>query len=332
MANQKAEFANLICRFGDKAVMLDYFNEIVGPAFFGKSRAFTRRHGKAFYFFHNVQLLTLDDEDGTPSRVLAGRIVRKTTLESQQVFVAGHLRATRQSLETAPSSFFLLVLQSHRLVFVREMHGAPNPDQFALLLEHNARMMWQKLVRFDDYWLNSNLSGPLTLKERERVVPKPSVDVVPFASDDSIDEQVHRFSLLRELDIVFRGTNHELNNSEFFGQWHDTFEELDASEASLKFKSPEGLQKDRAKEEVKLASTGGTQRIRLRGLDLQGHKLAVDDSDFTLVRELDKKLGRQVPAAARKLYRGFLKVVREGFISAGATDAATMKKVEGIDS
>jgi len=51
--------ANLICRFGEKKVLLDMLNEIVLPAFLDSM--LRRRYEDTSYLFYDVKLVLLDD-------------------------------------------------------------------------------------------------------------------------------------------------------------------------------------------------------------------------------------------------------------------------------
>ncbi len=312
--------------------MLDYFDDIVRRAFEGRSDKYFRTHGAATFFFHNVRVLRFDDDEIGSVPVITGRIVKDTTLHRDQVYVNGGLKATSLSIATAPSSFFLLILHNHRLVFVREMAGAPNLQQFALLLQENVRAVWNEFIRSDRDW-NSllRIEGKPTLKKIKTEIPRPSVEVVPLASDEEIDAQIGKFSILREISISFRGTNHEIDNSQFFSKWHSMFEDLDAEEANIKFKSADGLDKNKAKVETKDASRSGTQRVRLQGVDHQGGSLKIDEEDFRLSRPLSGKLGKKVPSAAKKLFEKFKQAAADGYIKVKSISPAVKDKIDEIE-
>ena len=126
------EFANYTLTFGSEKVLLDLFAEIVEPSF--EDQKYVRRTGSASWFFLNTQLVTLRDDVDPPIIGLAGRIVKKTTLRRTQIITAdSRLLEDQQELDTAPSSIFLLLLNNHRLLFCREMRGAPDIDIFARL-------------------------------------------------------------------------------------------------------------------------------------------------------------------------------------------------------
>src|SRR5258708_9070500 len=79
-----ATFANLVCRFGEKFVLLDLADEIVVPAF--TDAALKREYASARYFFLNVQMAEVryEDED---LLVIYGRLVKDTAVLRRQVYV-----------------------------------------------------------------------------------------------------------------------------------------------------------------------------------------------------------------------------------------------------
>src|SRR5476651_65737 len=121
--SQKLNLANFTCTFGDKFLLLDMFEQIVLPAFQG---GHNRTHGNACYFLLDVKLIKYGDEE----LVIAGRLIKDTTVERDQFIDGGSLVKDRQVLKSAPSSFFALILSNHKLLYVRENSGAPPISAF----------------------------------------------------------------------------------------------------------------------------------------------------------------------------------------------------------
>jgi hypothetical protein len=107
---QTASFANLVCRFGDKFLLLDFADEIVVPAF--TDATVKREYASTSYFFLKVRMAEVryGDDD---LLVIYGRLVKDTVLMREQVYVpdAG-LVPSRDSMPSALSSFFTLILFS----------------------------------------------------------------------------------------------------------------------------------------------------------------------------------------------------------------------------
>jgi len=89
------EMGNLICRFGDKKVLLDLAEEVVLPAFIDNS--LVRSYDKTSYFFYDVSPVVLLNNQHEQVIGIAGRFIKDTTLEREQIFengkglIKGHL-------------------------------------------------------------------------------------------------------------------------------------------------------------------------------------------------------------------------------------------------
>jgi hypothetical protein len=87
MAQSTATFANFICRFGDKHVLMDYLLEIVTRAF--TKDTYVRTYGKTTHFlFYQVEIVTLDKDSVPAVKALAGRFIKDTELTRHQIFDA----------------------------------------------------------------------------------------------------------------------------------------------------------------------------------------------------------------------------------------------------
>lgn len=307
MRKQYVEFANFICRFGEAAVLLDQ-RELVASAFLASPIKYGRQHGDTRYFFHRAAYIEFDDPALGKVPAVAGRIVKDTILRSEQLFRGGRLHPTMAAIPSAPSSFFVLILHSHRLLYVREMANSPTLEQFGLTVQTIIRSRWSEFIRDDEKW--SSRDGEFgTIKLREQTLPRPNITIVPFASSSDIVEQLSRFDVLKEVGITFSGTNHEIDNDEFFKKWQAVAGGLGSDQSKMRFSSNGGLRQDQARVDVTDAKASGNQRVTLKGNDAQGNKLVVTDEDFQLKAALPVKIKKQVPSVARKLYDSFLGIL-----------------------
>jgi hypothetical protein len=125
---QYLEIANFILRFGDRLKMIDLFTEIVLPAFVGGAE---RTYKDTRYMFLDVNLVKLEHK-GRKYPAVAGRFVKDTKLKRAQLFDYDKkgLVKSEVTLDTAPSSVFALILEGHRLLYVREQSDSPGLDAF----------------------------------------------------------------------------------------------------------------------------------------------------------------------------------------------------------
>lgn len=85
---------------------------------------------KSEFFFIDTECVILDEEATPPVLGIKGRIIKNTLLTREQVFDGADLVEDHDELETAPSSFFLLILNTHRLILCKEVSGAPTIQNF----------------------------------------------------------------------------------------------------------------------------------------------------------------------------------------------------------
>jgi hypothetical protein len=79
------EVSNFTLKFGDKN-LLDLVEEVVIPAFM---HGHTRKYGKITYFFHEVSILELSDDNEEPLACIAGRFIKDTVLTQGKRILKG---------------------------------------------------------------------------------------------------------------------------------------------------------------------------------------------------------------------------------------------------
>src|SRR5687767_8238987 len=130
MSVTRVSFANLICTFGNKG-LLEYAESSVIPAF--TDPTLNRRYGThTSYFFHDVSLLRIE-QPGEPVPLLCvyGKFVHNTMLRRTQVYrPAQGLAPDVAEMESAPSAFFVLILNNHKLAYAHETPFAPSIKRF----------------------------------------------------------------------------------------------------------------------------------------------------------------------------------------------------------
>jgi hypothetical protein len=209
------EIANFICRFGDTKVMADLFDEVILPAY--ESEARRQRRGTSFFF------LDVDDVLLNPShansRAIVGRFVKETELHREQIFdpSLGQLVTDEKSLATAPSSIFVLLHDTHRLLYLREQSDSPTIAQFASTSRAFIRRMHLNYI--NGQFGELKIVAPGIRKTKKTLlteIPVPDVDVVPIFSSESLATFVNRYKALQVMRISIAETNNEIDNADFF--------------------------------------------------------------------------------------------------------------------
>jgi hypothetical protein len=268
MRNKKIEFANFVCRSGDK-VLLDLYDSIIEPAFFGKN--LIRKYGNSSYILEDVRLDNLGSET-SPVPIITGRIVKDSILKIEQRRVGGELKEVDEIHPTSPSSIFCLYLHNHRLIYVREHIGSPNLDAFQATLEFFIRKLHslqikQLLAEMRKITPKSNW------KERSSIMknnfPIPTLDILPLGDPRGMNEAINSLDSISKVSLLVVRTNDELNTNPFFDAIRNEKEKMgNPDKAKIEFSSKDGILN---KQETILLAQNAIDDQSVR-ITIQGHQ------------------------------------------------------------
>lgn len=315
MARQSyLEIANFICKFGEKKVFADLFDEVIVPAY--QSNLHRKRRETSFFFLDvdDVELVAKDPN----SRAIVGRLVKETELHRVQVFDAssGKLVPDERSLPTAPSSIFALLHNSHRLLYVREQSDSPSIAQFSGTSRVFIRRMHLNYIN-DEHATSKQQPGDrrITKKSLLTDIPIPDIEVVPIFSTESLATFVNRYKELQVMRIAIAETNNEVDNTEFFRQLRESKKETNSHKSVVEHRNPKGLKKSAVIDQLKPAAQGNAL-IKLRGVDGSGDKLIGNNENFNVRVPIAKTAANPI-AVAKSLFAEFNKLVRKGVVTLG---------------
>lgn len=310
------EIGNLICRFGEKYVLLDLAEEVVLPAFLSKKQV--RTYGSTRYFFHDVKPVLLDNSENKVIGII-GRFIKDTTLVREQIFLDKQgIVKDSESIQSSPSSIFLLILNNHRLIYVKETKNAPPKDAFIKTLLSFLRKSHQNFInnKFDEYKVNHDKNKGLdrvTKKNLREEYPDPSLLLIPLTSKESIKDFVCNYKLLKTIEIALSDRNDENDNDPFFDLMQKRKDDIGSTKSVLKHSNREGLNKEVAITEIAEATAQGNQTVKLVGEDKSGDTLTGNNENFQLRKSLDN-LGGSLQEMATTLYATFKSLVKDGCI------------------
>ena len=260
---------------------MDLAQEIIYPAFFDESNQ--RRHGPTAFFFREVGLADINIEGRNSSQLtIYGRFIKDTILSRAQVYsdTLG-LIADPAVLPSAPSAFFALDFDNHKLMYVAETPGAPSMRQFALTLESFASKRRRVYIR--ELKAESKKAGnPQSIGELGIEYPEPSVEVTPLSGDTDIDTFIERFEKITRVGFQLKNTNAELNRAEDFRLIRGMKDAVLSDRTTLTHENRAGLRKDAVAAEVKAAAAGGNQSVKLTGTAPDGTELTGSNEDLKL--------------------------------------------------
>jgi len=322
--SRNLNFANFICHFGDKHEMLDLASEIVIPAFSSK---FRRKYSDTEYLFLDVQLLNLASEEVTVT-ALAGRFVKDTQLQREQVLKDGALVRDQRTLESAPSALFVLILNNHKLVYLPETKGAPSLEAFRATAQRflsNAHKNFVTTLHQSAEQRNEKITRKALLEQ----YPVPFIELIPLSSESSLEEFVKQFDLLREIHVRLIDPNGELDNNELFDDMQQSKDTLGAKSTEIIHKNSKGMSKDGAIDHLKAAAQRGNTEITLVGVDPNGDKLRGNNERFKLGVQI-KEIPGTIKGAANKLFEIFNGVVNDGILKVGKPQIDPTPKISKL--
>lgn len=272
----EVEVANFICRFG-KPVLLDLLDEVVLPAFFSDDR---RTYMETEYFFMDQSFRYLVKND-VSSLALCCRLVKNTIIRRHQVYRKEKgIVPDPKSLESAPSAIAVLLLQSHRLLYVREVPSAPSMTVFGSTF---AKFMKSQVMSYRQALYEERKKAGKKPKKKHinEEVQVPDVSVVPVVNNESLKDFVARFDVLNSLKIEVAPTNNELDNEDFFKSLRIRKSEVGSTRTVVQHANAKGLDKQGCLKQVQAAKQGNLL-IEMRGKDDSGDELKGDNEAFSV--------------------------------------------------
>lgn len=336
-SGHSVHFANFICHVGD-AELADVLSQIVIPAFETKK---TRAFRDVRYFLHQVVVRNLTLPEGKEAPAIVGRLIKDMVVRSEQQFdpATGQLLKAKQQMHTSPSSLFVLLLDSHKLIYCHETANAPGLDAFKSTLRAFLSQAREDLIRkfYHDARPNVGSDGTLdtallykcspetmsegetseslktpTLKLLRELIPEPSLEVVPLSNDESLREFIERFKVLDYATVRLLRRNSEIDNDEFFEQVRNKGDDAGANVSTITYKNKNGLIKDHVISQLESALTGNAE-VQLSGKDDADIRIRGTNEEFKAVAKLTD-IPTSITLAAHALVGVFNAYVRKGLV------------------
>ncbi|MCC3668625.1 hypothetical protein [Terrisporobacter mayombei] len=250
--------ANFNCTFGDEHYpMLDYFEEIVLPAFINK---YKKETSKNTFFFHNVKLV----EYSKGQFALTGIIVKQTILEVKSLIDEETQSIIKKDdkIPSDPFSYFILFLDTHRMVLVKNQSGSPTLKNFESLSKYTLREASIEFAQDGD------------------IIPI-SLNIGSLPSSSKVDEALAKILEIQEITLKIYPLNGDIDN--VYGSVRTELERMGAAEGFTTFKRPQNRQEvSRALKESK-----GIFRTKIRGKGLKGEKITIDNDEVASVTPIE---------------------------------------------
>ena len=334
---KKLEFSNFTCKFGEHLKLLDLFREVVYPSF--KESSLIRSLRGTDYFFIDTQLLQVRNyTNNAEDLVLAGRLVKNTKLKREQIFRQGKgIIEDIDELESAPTSLFVLTLNNHRLLYMKEVAGAPDVKTFQatcqkFLRERHRFFIADKLKYNELKHKESPNVKKITKKKLVQKFPYPELRITTLTDPTSLRNFVNQFNKIEELTIKLLPTNNEdIDNDDFWSQLGDSKDRMGSKYVTTKFgNKKDGLEQDEVYEQSNSATELTNSAINMKGIDHSGGALKGNNENFQLAVEIDE-ISKNMTSATAQLYAEFLNQIKAGNISVPEDTFNTHQKINTFE-
>ncbi|MDX1442843.1 MAG: hypothetical protein R3270_03580 [Gammaproteobacteria bacterium] len=309
--------------------MLDYAEEIVIPALLDPT--IERKYGSNRNFFYNTKLLRLTPGD-VPEIGVFGRYIKDTVLERDQRYDRDKNRLVRDhdELESSPSSVFLFLLNTHRLIYFKETRFAPGLGEFALTLEKLLNIKREEYISelAQETFVRAKY-GRAVKSELRTEIGKPSIEIIPLSSKATFSSFLKKFERLTNLDVKFVPTNDEYDPDSFFRDFEEQKDRLGSSSSSISHRNKGGLSIDAVRDDMKTVVDRGNTRMSMKGVDYQGDKIKGNNKQFALKYPVDQEnIGSS--AGASYMHSKFQDAVSKGYISLPSLTDKIKEKLKRI--
>jgi hypothetical protein len=270
------EVANFICKFGDKN-LLDLLEEVVLPAFNSNEK---RSYGTTNYFLHQVKLVEIKNAD-TPIWCFTGRFIKNTLLQREQIFDEGRktLVSDKEEMPSALSSIFVLILNNHRLIYLGETHDSPSISMFSATMKGFLKESHRNYI---DRLYQQRDNEEATKKTLLMRFPYPRLEIIPLATEESLDNFINEYDTLQSITIQLVETNNQLDNNGLFVKLRESGNAIDSKNITLTYKNNDGLAKEDVSPQLAAAVGQGNSHIKLKGKDREGNELNGSNQEFNI--------------------------------------------------
>ncbi|MEG0773898.1 hypothetical protein [Clostridium sp.] len=218
MNEKQVSLANFNCTFGVKEEpMLNYLEEFVLPAF--TSGIVREISEDTEFFLENVKLIEFEPE----KFALAGLIVKSTVLEVKSKREDGKLKLTDFKYPADPFSIFIIFLENHRMVLVKNQKGSPDLRSFSATVKYIMRK----------YQVTENGQ-----REKENKLPFARLNVVDLPSLDSIAKKLEDVKKIKRLIMKIYPTNGDFDFNDTIDGLLEQLENVGGNTSSYIINSP----------------------------------------------------------------------------------------------
>lgn len=326
MARKYSEFSNFILRAGSKR-LLDLLDGCLVPSL--KQKLISNRGEVYEYKFLNVEAAILNREP-----VIFGRLVQRMRIKARQRLNGQRLRATRATMASDPSSIFVLMLTSHKLIIIPEQPRGPRTSKFKFVIGRIIQNSWmEKRDRELEAFRTKLMKRRLTKEEREsffkkflELNPRPSLEINPISAPSDVAKVMSDFDFVRKLRITyFKSNNEDVDTDEkLIDDFNKSVQRINSDKANQEYiNTKSGLKVDEVGRMLQAsAKTGGNSVFRVDG-SLNGVDVVRTDENTQIVPVVDHEDGAPVRTVVSIAIGVVNELIRSGVVKLGENTEET---------
>lgn len=299
--------ANFTCRFGDKKVLLDLFQEVIYPAFFDSA---PRTYANNTFYLFDLAFVNV----GTKSLVepvIAGRFVRDMGLTRSHVLRESQLIPDKNSMESATSARFVLVLSSHTLLYIPDTPHAPPLAMFRSTIQYHLSKAWAKYIKVETKrQRKANPKGPklreIYIKLAEET-PPPELELIELPSSISIKQFLDKFKEIDRVEYRINDTNHSIDFSPLINDLRAQKQATESKQIILVESKPKN--RDALTKQLDDVTRAGNVDAKISGKGKNGGKITGSNEEFRIsvpLADVPTQMGQFIRAVYTK-FTGLVK-------------------------
>ncbi|NHB58907.1 hypothetical protein G9F32_12895 [Acinetobacter sp. 194] len=311
------EVANFVCKFNDFNLM-DLFEEITLNAFY---RIDKWKIKNGTFFFKDVKFIEYES-DKERIYALTGRFIRNTFLKREQYHdeTTGELVQDTKVLPSSPSATFVLILNNHRLIYLKETKHAPTLDMF----KSTAETFLKRETK--DYLLSLDQGSKKDFIQKYGL---PSVRITPLTSEVRLSEFIKSYKKLETVKVTLKVRNDENDHSGFIDVLQEKSDAADSKSTNLLYENKDnGLNKEAITKQLSDLTRQGNQSIRLIGKSNTDETLKGDNENFKIIQSINGLDLKNIAQTGKKLVQRFIKLIDLGQITVPETKSEVIQKLE----
>ncbi len=260
MEEKTMYYANFNITFGEKdEPMLSHFEDVIYPAF-NDGLVRGSKEDSPVYSFNDVKIKEYEPE----KYILIGNYIKDTQFKIHTTILNGELTSTPSELPTAPYSRFIVFLNNHRMILVKNEPLSPDLKSF------------QRTVRsiLSEYTHKTNRES-----NQKNRLPNAIVNIVDMKLPGDIEQALSEISKIRRVQLKFFPLNGDSDSTPISKVMRERMQDLQANTSNIEFNSPKS--KQGVADLVEETSALGLSTFTVNGTDRQGQPITIKEDTFT---------------------------------------------------